>query len=119
MQELRERCGACVVTYVLEVVSHAEVKKEYFHELLFRSYRIWLEEFFQILLGEVLLLLFLLLLGPPLLISLLNLKGPLCLFKHHLGDGFHFLFAWLYQAKIFWLCNARNCWVLLFLLDDS
>jgi len=72
MQELRERCGACVVTYVLEVVSYAEVKKENFHELLFRRYRIRLEEFFQILLGEVLLLLFLLLLGPSLLISLLN-----------------------------------------------
>jgi hypothetical protein len=72
MQELRERCGACVVADVLEVVSHAEVKKVNFHQLLFGRYRIWLQEFFQVLLAEVLLLLFLLLLGPSLLISLLN-----------------------------------------------
>jgi hypothetical protein len=71
MQELRERCGACVVADVLEVVSHAEVKKEYFHELLFRRNRVGLQEFFQVLLAEILLL-FLLLLGLPLLISLLN-----------------------------------------------
>lgn len=91
-----------MLTDVLEVVSHAEVKKENFYELLLRRNRVGLQEFFQILLAKVLLL-FPLLLGLPLLISLLDFKGPLCLLKHHLRDGFHFLFAWLYQAIIFGL----------------